>query len=282
MARPLRLEFPGALYHVTSRGDRQEDIFLCDDDREDWLEVLGTVCTRFNWVVHAFCQMSNHYHILLETVDGNLSRGMRQLNGLYTQRFNRRHDLAGHLFQGRYKAILVQKGAYLLELARYVALNPLRAHMVNQLEDWRWSSYPATTGRAASPPWLCTDWILGQFSSERGQAMEQFRAFVMSGKGLPDPLQGVRHQLLLGDDSFMANPCGIGGKEMLREVSRVQRKSLAPSLDEYQSRHPFRDEAMAQAYLSGAYTMAEIGAHFGVHYMTVSRAVRKFEARQQR
>lgn len=116
MTRPLRLEFSGALYHVTSRGDRREDIFLSDDDRNDWLEVLGTVCARFNWVVHAFCQMTNHYHLLVETVDGNLSGGMRQLNGLYTQRFNRRHDLVGHLLQGRYKAILVQKEAYLLEL----------------------------------------------------------------------------------------------------------------------------------------------------------------------
>jgi REP element-mobilizing transposase RayT len=135
MARPLRLEFSGALYHVTSRGDRQEDIYLCDEDRQDWLEVLETVCDRFNWVVHAFCQMTNHYHLLLETVDGNLSKGMRQMNGLYTQRFNRRHRMVGHLFQGRYKAILVQKEAYLLELTRYVVLNPLRAHMVNDLKE---------------------------------------------------------------------------------------------------------------------------------------------------
>lgn len=114
MARPLRLEFAGALYHVTSRGVRREDIYRGDDDRREWLEVLGAVCSRFNWVVHGYCQMSNHYHLLLETVDGNLARGMRQLNGLYTQSFNRRHGLVGHLFQGRYKAILVQKESYLL------------------------------------------------------------------------------------------------------------------------------------------------------------------------
>ncbi|HRF06945.1 transposase, partial [Accumulibacter sp.] len=170
MARPLRLEFAGALYHVTSRGDRREDIFLDDDDRVDWLEVLGTVCARFNWVVHAFCQMTNHYHLLVETVDGKLSAGMRQLNGLYTQRFNRRHGLVGHLFQGRYKAILVQKEAYLLELTRYVVLNPLRARMVESLEDWPWSSFPFLIGRAAPPPWLDADWLLGQFGSQRGSA----------------------------------------------------------------------------------------------------------------
>ena len=137
MTRPLRLEFAGALYHVTSRGDRREDIYLSDEDRCDWLDVLGNACQRFNWVVHAFCQMSNHYHLLLKTVDGHLARGMRQLNGEYTQGFNRRHALVGHLFQGRYKAILVQKDSYLLELTRYIVLNPLRARMVTSLDDVR-------------------------------------------------------------------------------------------------------------------------------------------------
>jgi len=220
MARPLRLEFSGALYHVTSRGDRREDIFLCDDDRQDWLDVLGTVCDRFNWVVHSYCQMTNHFHLLLETVDGNLSKGMRQLNGLYTQRFNRRHSMVGHLFQGRYKAILVQKEAYLLELTRYVALNPLRANMVNTPEDWRWSSYPIVTGQEAAPRWLDTDWLLGQFAPERGKAIQRFREFVMSGSGAPSPLQGVRHQLLLGDDCFGK---ATDKRETMTRFARFQR-----------------------------------------------------------
>jgi putative transposase len=278
MARPLRLEFPGALYHVTSRGDRQEDIFLCDDDHQDWLEVLDTVCNRFNWVVHAFCQMTNHYHLLLETVDGNLSKGMRQLNGLYTQRFNRRHGMVGHLFQGRYKAILVQKEAYLLELTRYVVLNPLRANMVNALEDWPWSSYPMVFGQRATPPWLDTDWLLGQFAPERGKALQGCREFIMSGRGISSPLQEVRHQLLLGDDSFVQSHRQLQDDDVLREISKAHRKSVALPLHEYQTRHPDRDVAMARAYLSGAYTMADVGQYFGVHYMTVSRAVRKHEA----
>lgn len=279
MARPLRLEFAGALYHVTSRGDRREDIFLCDDDRMEWLEVLGTVCSRFNWVVHAYCQMTNHYHLLLETVEGNLSGGMRQLNGLYTQRFNRRHGLSGHLFQGRYKAILVQKETYLLELMRYVVLNPLRAGMVDSLEDWRWSSYPLVIGQEAPPPWLDTEWLLGQFGSRRGEARNAYRQFVMAGKGLPSPLENTRHQLVLGDDAFAERHRQTKDAETLREVSKAHRRSVALPLEEYRDRHPDRDEAMARAYLSGAYTMAEIGRFFGVHYMTVSRAVRKFEER---
>jgi REP element-mobilizing transposase RayT len=280
MARPLRLEFAGALYHVTSRGDRREDIFLGDDDRREWLEVLGTVCSRFNWVVHAYCQMTNHYHLLVETVDGNLSGGMRQLNGLYTQRFNRRHGLAGHLFQGRYKAILVQKETYLLELTRYVVLNPLRANMVESLEDWRWSSYLFSMGQEAPPPWLDTEWLIGQFGSRRGEALKSYRQFVMEGNGLPSPLGKTRHQLLLGDDAFAESHRQAKDFEALREVSKAHRRSLALSLEEYQLRHENKDEAMAQAYLSGAYTMAEIGRYFGVHYMTVSRAVRRFEENQ--
>src|SRR4051812_12351362 len=124
MTRPLRLEFSGAVYHVTSRGDRQQTIYQDDADRVAWLEILGLVCVRFNFVIHSFCQMTNHYHLVVETADGNLSQGMRQLNGRYSQHFNRRHQLVGHLFQGRYKAILVQKESYLRELIRYVALNP--------------------------------------------------------------------------------------------------------------------------------------------------------------
>ena len=117
MARPLRLELIGALYRVTSRGDGREDIYLSDDDRLAWLDTLAQVCDRFNWVCHAYCEMGNHYHLLIETPDANLSKGMRQLNGVYTQSFNRRHQRVGHVFQRRFKAILVEKGSYLLELA---------------------------------------------------------------------------------------------------------------------------------------------------------------------
>jgi len=185
MARPLRLEFAGALYHVTSRGDRREDIYLDDSDREAWLAVVGEVCNRFNWLIHAYCKMSNHYHLLVETIDGNLSKGMRQLNGVYTQRFNRRHRMVGHLYQGRYKAILVQKENYLLELARYVVLNPVRAGMVKQPEEWHWSSYLAMTGLSNVPEWLDTDWLLSQFGRQRQGAITSYRRFVMERMAQP-------------------------------------------------------------------------------------------------
>ena len=124
MSRPLRLEFAGALYHVTSRGDRREDIYESDSDRQLFLKVLCEVCERYNWVCHAYCLMSNHYHLLIETPDANLSKGMRQLNGVYTQAFNRANDRVGHVFQGRYKGILVEKQSYLLELACLLYTSP--------------------------------------------------------------------------------------------------------------------------------------------------------------
>ena len=156
MARPLRLEFAGALYHVTARGDGREDIYRADGDRRLFLDVLAEVWERCNWTVHAYCLMTNHYHLLVETPDANLAKGMRQLNGVYTQRFNRTYERVGHVFQGRYKAILVQKETYLLELARYVVLNPVRARMVRRAGDWPWSSYRAMVGEAAAPEWLQT------------------------------------------------------------------------------------------------------------------------------
>ncbi len=271
------MEYAGALYHVTSRGDRQEDIYRDDEDREEWLAVLIQVCKRFNWVLYAWCQMTNHYHLLVKTVDGHLSRGMRQLNGVYTQRFNRRHGEVGHLSQGRYKAILVQKESYLLELTRYVVLNPLRARMVEKLDEWPWSSYPATIGLTKAPEWLDTDWLLNQFRRHRTSAISAYRRFVMEGKGIPSPLKLTRHQLLLGDDHFIAQHKKAQRPESLRDVSKAQRRTFTLTLDEYRQRYEERDEAMAKAYYSGTYTRKEIGDYFGVHAVTVGRAVRKFE-----
>jgi putative transposase len=149
-----RIEFAGALYHITSRGNGRKHIYASDSDRRMWLEVFGEVCRRFNWACHAYCLMGNHYHLLVETPESNLSLGMRQLNGVYTQRFNRSQNRVGRVFQGRYKAILVEKGSYLRELARYIVLNPVRARLVRSAKDWAWSSYSATAGFENSAPWL--------------------------------------------------------------------------------------------------------------------------------
>ncbi len=201
-----------------------------------------------------------------------------QLNGLYTQRFNRRDGQAGHLFQGRYKAILVQKEAHLLELSRYVVLNPVRAGMVSRPEQWRWSSHVAVMDDQPAPAWLDTDWLLGQFGRQRNRARQAYQAFVMAGKGVPSPLLATKHQLILGDEDFVARHHQNKAQEELRELSKAHRRSLALPLADYAKEYADRNEAMAQAYKSGAYAMARIAEHFGVHYMTVSRAVRAFES----
>ena len=277
MARPLRLELAGALYHVTSRGDGREDIYLSDDDRQAWLEILAQVCERFNWVCHAYCQMSNHYHLVIETPDANLSKGMRQLNGVYTQRFNRSHQRTGHVFQGRFKAILVEKDSYLLELARYVVLNPLRARMIRRLNQWAWSSYPATCGQVAKPDWLQTDFILSQFSAQRSRAIAKYSAFVHEGKGLPSVWEQLQGQIYLGSEAFVEKMQAlIDQRPALTEIPRAQRRALTRALSEFAQQHD-RNEAIALAYLSGQHTMAAIAAHFDVHYTTVSRLVREHE-----
>lgn len=221
--------------------------------------------------------MTNHYHLLVETVDGNLSQGMRQLNGLYTQNFNRRHRLVGHLFQGRYKAILVQKESYLLEVTRYVVLNPLRARMVTSLDDWAWSSHHCTVGYKPTPPWLDPEWLLGQFGTTPDVAIPAYHKFVMEGLGLKSPLKDTVHQLLLGDVAFVCQHQSFLDACVYRDVPRAQRRIVALTLSEYQARARDDTEAMAEAYNSTAYTMLEIADHFGVSARTVSRAVKRWE-----
>lgn len=275
MTRPLRREFAGALYHVTARGDRSDAIFRDDSDRRVWLAVLGAVCSRCNFVVHALCQMTNHYHLVVETIDGHLADGMRELNSAYAQYFNRRHTLVGHVFQGRYHAVLVQKQAHLLELSRYVVLNPLRAGMVTLLCDWHWSSYHYMTGDVDAPGWFETDWLLAQFGNDRVHARSAYVAFVMAGRGLLSPLRNVRHQMALGSEvltDLAINKPDVTG---LEGITRIQRQSVALSLDDYVLQCADRDDAMAQAYGSSAYSMQEIARYFGMSARTVSRAVKR-------
>ena len=284
MARPLRLELAGALYHVTSRGDGREDIYLNNDDRLAWLETFAQVCERFNWICHAYCMMTNHYHLVIETPDANLSKGMRQLNGVYTQNFNRAHRRVGHVFQGRFKAIIVEKDGYLLELARNVVLNPLRAgsekgaRMVRSIEAWPWSSYAATCGQVAKPDWLNTDFILSQFASQRARALPKYIAFVHEGKGLPSVWSELQGQIYLGSAAFVEKmQLEINKQPKLFKIPKAQRRALKRDLAEYAAAHP-RNEAIALAFLSGQHTMAAIATHFGVHYTTVSRLVKLHEA----
>jgi len=279
MSRPMRLEFPNALYHVTSRGNAQQNIYLTDADRQQFLNVLNHVCQRYNWVVHAYCLMSNHYHLLIETPDGNLSKGMRQLNGLYTQDFNRAHKRVGHVYQGRYKAILVEKQAYLLELARYIVLNPVRAEMVRSAKDWKWSSYRATALLAETPKWLATHWLLSQFAKTKNVAIRRYREFVKAGKNQPSPMAELKNQVYLGGDDFVTQMQGkltalqAGTDVDLTEVPKVQRRLATFTLQDIMNKNPDRNTGILEAYQTGQFSMKEVGLQFGLHYSRVSRIV---------
>lgn len=278
MARPLRIEFAGALYHVTARGNERRDIFFSDDDRSRFLGTLSEVCSRFNWRCHAYCQMTNHYHLLVETADANLSRGMRQLNGVYTQSVNRSRRRVGHLFQGRFTGILVEKETYLLELARYIVLNPVRARMVAAPEHWVWSSYRATAGLTPKPSFLTTDWLLSAFGQDRLPAQTAFAGFVASAGATPNPWVNLKSQIYLGSEQFVERmQAQIDQAQSLDEIPAQQKRPVARDLTWYATRYSSRERAMAEAYLSGAYSMGEIAAYFAVGRMTVSRAIKRFE-----
>jgi len=239
MSRPLRIEFPGAVYHVTSRGDRREPIFADDTDRIALLSVLAQGMQRFDAQVLAYCLMGNHYHFVLHTRQANLSRLMRHVNGVYTQVFNRRHGKLGHLFQGRFKAILVDRETYLLEVCRYVELNPVRAGLVAEPGDWPWSSYRAHVGDAATPPWLDTDGLHGYLLQ---------RPAAPDAGALAGPVQQPRRSAVPGPHRRRVDHDGTG-----RRTGLVGIPDQPPDCEGRAGRHPARRGPQGQGnsgYLS--------------------------------
>lgn len=277
MARPLRIEYPGAVYHVTSRGNEKKPVFKDDTDRLNFLSTFQHVNKRYNWICHAYCLMTNHYHLLIETPDGNLALGMRQLNGVYTQLFNKRHGRTGHLFQGRYKAILIQKDSHLLEVCRYVVLNPVRAKMVERPEDWKWSSYLATAGKTKPYPCLTTDWVLGQFSGKRGKAEQEYRKFVQWGIGKPTIWTEVRGQALLGEKGFVDQLADHLKKHRdIPEIPRSQRYTDRPSLEKLFTEKTVgnktkRNKTISEAVEKHGYRQREVADHLGMYFTSISR-----------
>ena len=271
----MRIEFSGAKYHVTSRGDRREAIYEDDADRLAFLGVLGDTARDFNWLIHAYCLMGNHYHLVVETPDGILSKGMRQLNGVFTQMSNRRHRRGGHLFQGRYQAILVDQGSYLLELTRYVVRNPVRAGLVRDAGDWTWSSYLAMLGAEPAPKWLAIDGLLAQFATRRADAIRRYAKFVAAGVDAEPIWKHLNRQMFLGDDRFVARMQKRGAKAS-HDVSipKAQRRARAPELSVIAARHRSKEAVMVAAHATGQYSYQQIAEYLGVHFTTVGRAVR--------
>jgi len=279
MARPLRIEYDGALYHLTSRGNERKPIFKDNLDRELFLSTLAQVTQRFHWLCHAYCLMGNHYHLVIETPDGNLSKGMRQLNGIYTQAFNRRHRRVGHLFQGRFKGILVQKDSHFLEVCRYVVLNPVRAKIVKHPGQWAWSSYRATAGQSSIPRCLTVDEILGHFGQRQSPAQKKYRNYVIDGLDATI-WENLEAQSLLGLEGFAQALRGhVRGQQTLREIPKEQRLMGRPSLkrlfEKMENAITKRNHLIADAVHKYGYSQMEVARQVGLHYSTVSRLIKR-------
>jgi REP element-mobilizing transposase RayT len=287
MARPLRLEFPGATYHVTARGDRREPIYRDDADRLAQLQIIAAAMDRFDARVLAYCLMGNHYHLVVHTRQANLSRLMRQINGVYTQAFNRRHGLAGHLFQGRFKAIVVDRDAYLLSLCRYVERNPVAAGLVAAPGDWDWSSYRAHVGRADVPPWLDTPALhaqllggLPQDADDSTRAARLYEALAAEAPGASIWQGGLTAQIFLGDARFAARMQALAsaGQTQAADIPRAQRLpglSLSQCLERCGGQ---RAQALRMAHVEGGVSMSSLAREIGLSVSRVSRLIAAAEA----
>jgi REP element-mobilizing transposase RayT len=285
MARPLRIEYDGALYHVTSRGNDRKLIFKDDSDRKLFLNTLARVTQRCHWICHVYCLMNNHYHLVIETPDGNLSKGMRQLNGVYTQAFNKRHGRLGHVFQGRFKGILVQKDTHFLEVCRYVVLNPVRAKTINHPRQWKWSSYRATAGMVEAHGCLTVDEILSHFGRRKAVAQEKYCEFVQDGIDAPSIWNDLEGQSLLGVEGFADGLRHlVTAKQQIREIPKGQRFAGRPILEKLFSQKSrgktLRDQLIAKAVTHYGYSQMDLASFLGLHYSTISRIVAAIDKQQ--
>ena len=294
MGRPLRIEYSGAYYHVTSRGNEKKDVFRSQKDREKFLSYLESATERYGAAVHAYCLMSNHYHLLMETPEGNLSQIMRHINGAYTNYFNTKRQRAGHLFQGRYKAILVEKDAYALELSRYIHLNPVRAGMVQMPGEYRWSSYRSYIGQTARPEWLKITDQLGQFSGAEKEKQDSYRHFVEAiiGEDEQNPLAAALGTAILGSHEFIAEieERHLAEKQADPDIPDMRKITCRWSLEEIvetvkaATKQENRLAKKLSIYLCHRYSGArlkEIGNLFGICAAGVSQESRRFAVRIQ-
>lgn len=278
MARPLRPEYAGAVYYVSSVGNRGQSVFQNSADGNAWIEILEGVCGRFGCRCFGYCLMSDGYHLVIETPKPNLSKAIRQLNGVYTQRSNRLHDTGGHVFRGRYKSIVVQREKYLLPLLAHIFLLPLRAGFVKHPNQFKWSSCRYLYGKDQAPEYIDLEWFSEGFSSDT----DSFDEFLEESRS-HDVISETRKQIYLGDDGFI---------ELVQEKTR---DSQSKDIPKYQLTKPAggmisglmrsghsRDEAIAKTYLTGDYTLREVADAVSVHYSVVSKIVSEYEKSSSR
>lgn len=298
MARPWRIEYEGAFYHLLSRGNEKRDIFIDDDDRHMFLDTLGEMAERFEMDIFAYALMDNHYHLLARTNLANLTKAMHWFGVTYTTRFNYRHNRSGHLFQGRYKSILVQNDAYMMQLSCYIHRNPLRGGFVKRLADYSWSSYRAYAYGKQAPAWLSTDLILVQFAGEGEEQHRLYREKVQRySKEEKQLWEDFRHGCFLGSKKFVAqirkghlpekphneipgqkqsadriDPLIIlqkGAKMLNCDLKRISKTGRLSGFEKDQ-----RDALIYLIWKTGRLTNARIGEFFGLTYSAVSHSVK--------
>lgn len=282
MSRPVRIEFPGAVYHVTSRSKDGETVFKDKEDKGAFLNVVESVVDRFGWLIHSYVLMNDHYHLVVEVPDANLSKGMRQLNGVYTQHFNRRHGQEGPVFQGRFKGVLLEKESYLLPVCRHVVTNPNRCceqlgETKSNFSSYKWSSYKALAGQVRAPNFLHTEDLLGHFGKREKDAQRKYRDYVRAGVDAVSPMEQRTNQVLLGSPRFIGEmqPILQGERLSKRGPKAVKRRRSLNTIFKRvdQKSRLERNELIRKAHLEYGYTLMDIGEHLGLHYTTVSKVV---------
>lgn len=277
----MRIEYPGALYHVYARGNARNSVFIDDSDKIRFLRDIKDTFEQYNFLCYSYCLMSNHYHILLETPEGNLSSGMHRLNCTYASYFNWKYDIVGHVFQGRYKSIVVQRENYLMELCRYIVLNPLRAGLVQHPGEYRWSSYCELAGKDCKKSgFLSTDWILSQFSELLTEAKKKYADFVLEGINTPSPFEHLTNDIVLGDKDFLNSlKSSLKKNKGSRNIPRRQRFVDRPSLSTLFKNSKgltkeYRNKLIFKACFLFGYSQAKVARHLGLHDVTISRIMK--------
>jgi len=296
VARQLRIEYKGAFYHITSRGNQRESIFWDDRDRKQFLEILKRTKERYKYFLHAYILMDNHYHLLIETPHGNIKQIMQNINTSYTVFINRRHNRTGHLLQGRYKAFIVDKENYLLELSRYIHLNPVRANMVNRPEEYKWGSYGDYIDKEKRDTLTDRDDTLYHFSKVRGTAIENYKKFVDDGLRESSPFENAKGSILgsadfkdkVGkylkrrlDEIEIPEVKGIGkvhqAEDIVSLVANYYGVNKGDILKRKRSTYRYRNIAIYLSKLLSGKKNRDIGKMFGITIQGVTNACRRIE-----
>jgi len=295
MSRPLRLAFEGACYHITSRGNRRDKIFLSNNDKEVFIEKLNETLNKYSFICHAYCLMDNHYHLFIKTPNGNISEGMHHLNTSYTNWFKARHKIVGVIFQGRYKSILIDEDNYAVQLTTYIHLNPVRARVVKKPEQYIWSSHLDYLGKKKSLDNMNNDFVLKQFNRDNKKAREKYVSFIRENIDMENPIIETYKSIAIGNKKYLKKieemVRKIGKKREIKETKNISNYSYEKIIEVIANRFDLNEEEVISKKRGNIYmqlamyiirkntelSLNEIGKIFLMDYSAISQACRRFE-----